>query len=158
MPGYSLTRSQRELLERAIWAQATRVHPRPQLVLLTPGEKPGEEIVRASTLAALHVEEFFADLLRAVPRGPPVVSNIENAIAAYAQQGDRLLPAQTGQRWIKDEAMKTRHGDERQGDEDSTRLVYRTRLATILSILCCYLFYDKVTANEKKLKQLWILV
>ena len=51
MPGFKLQEPQMAELERCVWAQATRVFPRPQLLLLTPGPVPGEEVVRAGTLA-----------------------------------------------------------------------------------------------------------
>ena len=97
MPGYKLQEPQMAELERCVWAQATRVFPRPQLVLLTPGKESGEEVVRAGTLAA--AVEFLSDVLRAIPSGPPVVSCIESVLRGYAHSESKLLASQSG-KWM----------------------------------------------------------
>ena len=92
MPSFKLQRPQMDALERCVWAQATRVYPRPKLVLLSPRKHPGEEVVRAGTMAA--AVALFADVLREVPSGPPCMSSIESILGAYARSDSRLLASQ----------------------------------------------------------------
>ena len=71
--------------------------------MLSPGKHPGEEVVRAGTMAA--AVDLFADVLREVPSGPPCMSSIESILGAYARSDSRLLASQSSG-WIRAESEK----------------------------------------------------
>ena len=102
MPGFKFSGPKQNKFVTLVLGQACRVFPGAALIELCKRE--GEEVATVKTLS--RCRDFFQEVLKEFPHGPPVQASLERALLLYSKSPDCMVAAQRSPTWARDEAEK----------------------------------------------------